>query len=137
MTTFPVLLDTDMLSAIMRQHPTVTPRASAYLGVHSQFMFSIVTQYEILRGLKAKQATMQQLAFHRFCDISAILPLTEAIIVRASDIYADLYRRGELIGDADILIAATALEVGYGLVTNNSRHFGRIVGLPLENWLGP
>jgi hypothetical protein len=41
-----------------------------------------------------------------------VLPLTDAVVMRASDIYADLYRRGQLIGDADILIAATALDAG-------------------------
>lgn len=49
-------------------------------------------------------------------------------------IYADLYRRGELIGDADILIAATALVENLVLGTNNERHFRRVAGLAVENW---
>jgi len=62
------------------------------------------------------------------------LPITEQIIVRASDIYADLHRRGQLIGDADILIASTAIEYGLVLATNNVAHFGRIPGLQVDNW---
>ena len=57
--------------------------------------------------------------------------------MRAADIYADLHQRGMLIGDADILIAATALEYGLDLVTNNTNHYARIVGLSLQNWLIP
>ena len=53
---------------------------------------------------------------------------------RAALIYADLYRRGELIGDADILIAATALVENLVLGTNNERHFRRVAGLAVENW---
>ena len=48
--------------------------------------------------------------------------------------YADLHRRGKLIGDADILIAATAIENNLTLVSNNQTHFSRITGLELNNW---
>jgi tRNA(fMet)-specific endonuclease VapC len=130
-----MLLDTDILSAIMRQHPAVLPRARTYLAEHSRFTLSIITRYEILRGLKAKGATRQVMIFDRFYARNAILPLTEEAIVRAADIYADLSRSGELIGDADILIAASALVHGLGVVTNNENHFKRVRGLHVENWL--
>jgi len=93
----PVLLDTDALSAIMRQHPLATKRAQVYLNIHKQFTFSSITRYEILRGLKAKQATTQLVTFDDFCNKSQILPLTDEIIVKAADIYADLRKRGLLI----------------------------------------
>jgi tRNA(fMet)-specific endonuclease VapC len=135
MTAVAVLLDTDILSAIMRRNPVAMAYASAYLPVHARFTFSIITRFEILRGLDAKRATGQLAAFHRFCLVSHVLPLTDAIIIRAASIYGDLWRRGQLIGDADILIAATALEHGLAVVTNNGAHFGRIPGLHIENWL--
>ena len=64
-----------------------------------------------------------------------VLPLTDEVVVRAADIYAALKQRGEPIGDADILIAATALDRGLAVVTNNEDHFRRISGLAVENWL--
>lgn len=130
-----VVLDTDTLSAVLRRDPMIAPKAQTYLQVHQRFTFSTITRYEILRGLKAKNATRQLTAFDRFCAVSTILPLTDPIIVQAAAIYADLYQRGKLIGDADILIAATAMVEGYGLATNNERHFARINGLRIENWL--
>lgn len=51
-----VILDTDILSAIMRQNPLVITKAQAYLEQYARFTFSIITRYEILRGLKAKGA---------------------------------------------------------------------------------
>lgn len=129
------LLDTDTLSAILRRNPVVTTRAQDYLRSHHRFTFSIITRYEILRGLKAGRATKQQAAFDRFCAANTVLPLSDAIVVRAAEIYADLYQRGELIGDADILIAATTIIEGYDLATNNERHFERIEGLNIDNWL--
>ena len=40
-------------------------------------------------------------------------------------------------GDADCLIAGTALARNLTLVTNNTRHFSRIAGLRLDNWKLP
>src|SRR5437868_5247406 len=106
----PALLDTDILSAVMRRHPAASAHARSYLAVHHRLTFSIITRYEILRGLHAKNATAQLAGFERLCNVSTILPLTDSIVIRAATIYADLHRRGALIGDADILIAATGLE---------------------------
>jgi tRNA(fMet)-specific endonuclease VapC len=92
--------------------------------------------YEIQRGLRAKAAKKQQIAFDVLCRRSSVLPVDDAVADRASTIYADLASRGELIGDADILIAATALVHAMGLVTNNVKHFRRITGLEIESWTG-
>lgn len=131
----PVLLDTDTLSGIMRKNPVVIPRAQAYLKVYNRFIFSIITRYEILRGLKAKKATSQLVAFERICENSQILALTDDVIMKAASIYADLHQRGMLIGDDDILIAATGLIYDLTIITNNENHFNRIKGLHVENWL--
>jgi tRNA(fMet)-specific endonuclease VapC len=131
----PVLLDTDSLSEVMKARDAEVARhAREYLAAHGQFSFSIITRYEILRGLKAKGATQQELAFEERCLRSAVLPLTDAIVVRAASLYADLHRQGRLISDADILIAATALVFGVTLVTENPDHFERVAGLGIESW---
>lgn len=134
----PALLDTDTLSEVMKaRDPQVRQHARRYLARHGRFTFSIITRYEILRGLKAKEATRQIEAFEQRCRRSNVLPLTDEIIVRAADIYADLHRRGQLISDADILIAATALVRGLTLVTENTVHFRRISGLSIKSWRSP
>ena len=58
-----VLLDTDILSELLKQHPLVLQRVRAYLAEHERLAFSIITRYELLRGLKAKQARAQEAAF--------------------------------------------------------------------------
>ncbi|MFN3420954.1 MAG: type II toxin-antitoxin system VapC family toxin [Armatimonadota bacterium] len=130
----PSLLDSDTVSLIMRKNPIVIARAQAYLQQHKKLTFSIITRYEILRGLKCLGATRKLDEFEEFCRQNIILPLTDAIIVRAAEIYADLYRRGQLISDADILIAATAIEHNLALVTNNLTHFQRILNLQVTSW---
>ena len=137
MTPSPSLIDTDILSALLRQDPIATNRAKSYVAAHRKLTISVITHYEILRGLRAKTAAAQIARFQRALTANTILPLTDEAIDRAASIYAHLYRQGTLIGDADILIAATALTHGLILVTNNVRHFQRVPGLSLDNWLEP
>lgn len=46
----------------------------------------------------------------------------------------DLEKKGATIGAMDLLIAAHALALKATLVSNNTRHFRRVKGLPVENW---
>ncbi len=50
----PALIDTDILSAVMRGNLSATERARSYLEAHRQFTFSILTRYEVLRGLLSR-----------------------------------------------------------------------------------
>jgi tRNA(fMet)-specific endonuclease VapC len=84
--------------------------------------------------LKARQSSERLTQFRAFCEHSEILPLTVGIAEIASTIHAELRLRGETIDQADILIAATAISCDCALVTNNAKHFQRIVGITLENW---
>ncbi|MEW6752573.1 MAG: type II toxin-antitoxin system VapC family toxin [Candidatus Latescibacterota bacterium] len=130
-----LLLDTDILSGLMRQHRVLVERGRAYLDDHGRFTFSVIAQYEVMRGLRARGAERQVRAFAAFCDQSRLLPVTPEVGSRAAEIYAALSRRGELIGDADILIAATALVHGLGLATHNVAHLSRVDGLSVDDWL--
>jgi tRNA(fMet)-specific endonuclease VapC len=112
----------------------IVQKAREYLTTHGQFRISIITRYEILRGLKAKQASRQITLFEERCRKSILYPLIDDIIVKASDIYAYLYKQGLLISDADILIASTALVNNLTLITGNLEHFNRIPNLVSQSW---
>ena len=129
-----LLLDTDTISFFLRNQPKVMSSANDYLRFHKGFTFSIITRFELLRGLIVKNAQRQITNFGLICLQSREINLTSETIDRASEIYADLYKGGKLIGDADILIAATALVNNMPLVTNNESHFHRISGLQVLNW---
>jgi predicted nucleic acid-binding protein len=58
-----------------------------------------------------------------------IVGLDEPVIARFAEIRAFLRRRGELISDFDILLAATALDRDLTVLTFNLRHFERIPDL--------
>jgi len=119
----------------MRLEPKVVSNTKAYLRVHGHLNISVMTFYEILRGLKSKGATTKIQQCRKLSSVNTVLPLTDDIVEQAADIYASLHRIGELIGEVDTLIAATALTHNLVLVTNNERHFNRVKGLQIENWL--
>jgi len=130
-----VLLDTDTVSAITKRHPQVTTRASEYRRTRGKLSISIITRYEVLRGLEYRDALRQRRVFDGFCDDNLVLDLSEDIVLRAAAEYARLRRSGTPTGDLDLLLAATALHHGLVFVTNNTRHFERIEGLQLQNWM--
>jgi tRNA(fMet)-specific endonuclease VapC len=132
------LWDTDTVSEYLKgKNPHLIQRAVAFLNQYGQAPISLITRYEILRGLRARKATTKVLAFERFCQNNIILPLSEDVIQKAADVWASLKQAGTLIGDNDIFIAATALHHGLALATGNVAHFSRISGLILEDWTKP
>lgn len=130
----PSLLDTDILSELFKGNSSVNARASEYLREHSRCTISHITQYEILKGLKAKKAQKQIDAFLLFCKANIVLPITDAVILTAADLYATLRGQGTIISDADIIVASIAITNNLVLVTNNINHFSRISSLLPDNW---
>ncbi|MEZ4562159.1 MAG: type II toxin-antitoxin system VapC family toxin [Thermomicrobiales bacterium] len=59
----------------------------------------------------------------------AIVSVESSTAFQFAELRAFLRRRGMLIPDMDLLIAATALEHDLTLVTRNHRHFARVPGL--------
>ena len=51
-----------------------------------------------------------------------------------ADIRVKLEAAGTPIGSMDLIIAAHACSIGAVVVTNNEKHFRRVVGLTVENW---
>jgi len=65
LTIAPALLDTDTLSEIMKGRDAhVRAHARRYVATFGHFTFSIITRYEILRGLKARGAIRHRPAPH-------------------------------------------------------------------------
>lgn len=108
--------------------------ADSYLAEHGGFTMSVVTRYEILRGLRLKNAANQLSRFESISALSRTLAVSDLIASRAAIIYADLRRAGKTIGDADILIASTAIIYDLPLITNNIDHFSLVTGLRILNW---
>src|SRR5260370_1495016 len=67
-------------------------------------------------------------------QVLPVLRLPETAAEAYGTIRADLERKGQMIGNNDLWIAAHAKAAGLTLVTNNEREFRRVRGLKVENW---
>ena len=131
----PSLLDTDTLSYFMRDIHTVVAKVDQYLSQFGKLDISIVSYYEILRGLIKAGATRKLRDFEALIADNNLRLLDEQSCRIAAQIHADLTRAGTPLDDADILIASIAIANDFVLVTNNTEHYKRIANLKLDNWL--
>jgi tRNA(fMet)-specific endonuclease VapC len=129
------LFDTNIVSAFMRDIPQVVEKIKKYLQHHETLSISVITYYELLRGLKAIDNRRKLHLFQEFMSLCLIINIDSDIAENASDIYDVLRRKGQLVEDADILIAATALVHELIVITDNTAHFERISRLKFENWI--
>ncbi len=129
------LLDSDILSEILKaKNQSVLDAASLYLAQHERFAVSSITFYEISRGFRVTRAVRGLSKFLKLANDSNVIPVSIPILIRAADLWADAYRGGHPRGDADLIIAATALEAQRELATGNRAHFSWIPGLSVVDW---
>ncbi|MEM2959455.1 MAG: type II toxin-antitoxin system VapC family toxin [Candidatus Freyarchaeota archaeon] len=129
------ILDTNIIIALMKNIVKIKRKVQEAIFYGKEVSFNGISYYEIKRGLLAANATKQLGIFDELCKTFNVSLLDSQIIFdKASEIYADLKGRGELISDADILIGAIAITQNYILVTDDT-DFQRIKGIVLENWL--
>ena len=130
----PALIDTDILSRFFRRDPLVVARFGEYTKHFDHITFSIVTYYEILSGLKHRDAHRQLAAFLDFSAEQRILPLNQEAADQAARLYAATRKAGTPVDDIDILIAGIALAHDRVVITHNTAHFSRLPGVAIEDW---
>ncbi len=129
-------LDSNVVSDILRQEPTVMKHLNEALDNDDNLFISSIVYYEIVRGLKAAGKTRMLKDFKEFYDNAKHLYLDRddlTMIDKAIEIYI-LLHKGQMIEDNDIYIAAISMVNGCTLVTSNTRHFSRVEGLNFVNW---
>jgi tRNA(fMet)-specific endonuclease VapC len=132
------LLDTDILSELLNgRNAPVRSRAIQYSEVHGHLSFSAITRYEVMRGYKSQGAIKQLEHFASYRKFANVVALTENVFDKAADLWALAHRSGHPRNDADLLIAATAVENGYVLVIGNASHFQWVPDLTLDDWRNP
>lgn len=129
------VLDTNIITVLMKDDGRIKKKLQAVAFYGSEVSINGISYYEIKRGLLAANAAKKLKIFDEICKKLKIMLLDSRYIFdKASEIYAALKERGELVPDADILIAAMTLTQNFVLVSGDT-DFQRIEGLTLENWL--
>lgn len=129
------LMDTDVASYLIKGRPAP---AWPYGIALENVAVSVITKAEILYGLARLPSSS---AVHHnvrvfFRSLKA-LPWDDLAAEHYAIERVRLENSGTPIGLFDTMIAAHALALNAVLVTNNTRHFGRVPGLKLENWSKP
>ncbi len=96
---------------------------------------SILVAAELRCGAAKKASERLTAQLEAVLAALEVLPLEAPADAVYGTLRARLEQAGRPIGGNALLIAAQVLALGYTLVTDNEREFGRIVELPLENWL--
>jgi len=127
------MLDTNLCIYLINNRPAhVRPRFDAHtigdIGV------SAITAAELAWGVAKSGSARNRAALETFLLPLEVAPFDEHVVWRYAGLRSELERRGTPIGALDMQIAAHALTLGCTLVTNNTREFARVDGLPLENW---
>ena len=126
-----MLVDTNVVSELMR--PRSSPSVIDWAEQQETMSLSVVTLEEILVGLSYKPSVRMTRWFEEFietrCEIFAV---TASIARRSALLRGGLRRGGKQRTQADMLIAATALEHNLALATRNTKDFEGC-GIPLVN----
>lgn len=134
------ILDTDVFSHYLRQHPNLIRNILAHLA--DDLGLSVVSVGELWDGWasmirKAKTPDQAAAAYDRLTETVNELKNWPVVSFSAGAIrrYAVLKAQKLNVGANDFKIAATALETGAVVITHNGRDFTRVPGLAVEDWL--
>jgi tRNA(fMet)-specific endonuclease VapC len=95
---------------------------------------SIVSLAELSEGVQySRDPDQSQQALDAFLEDVSILGIDEEVCKIFGRERGRLRKAGQLIGDFDLLIAATGLYYGLTVLTNNRQHFERVEGLQIES----
>ena len=128
------LLDTNICIYIRRKKPEEVLRRFRTLQP-GEAVLSVITFGELVYG--AEKSAQRGAALVLLRELAQVLPvqgLPETAAESYGTIRAELERKGEMIGNNDLWIAAHAKAAGLVLVTNNEREFRRVRGLKVQNW---
>jgi len=131
------LLDMNILSEFVKKQTNSNLLSIVRTKKAEELFASVICIMELRYGSRLRddfESFWRKLGEEVISRVS-VLPVSENEALIAGDILSDLKKIGATIGIEDILIAATAKANNLTVVTANTRHFSRISGLTVENWL--
>lgn len=126
------LLDTNAVIALFNNNsPRLSQRVRAYQV--SDIGLSVIVAHELFYGAFKSQRQEHNLRRVELIGFP-LVPLDWAAARAAGEIRALLAQGGQPIGPYDTLIAGQALSRNLILVTSNTKEFGRVPRLVVEDW---
>ena len=127
------LLDTDTCIAILRGNEAVIARRAT---TDDHLTTTWITAAELFYGAAKSAAPEKNRELAKaFLATLPILGLDDASAQIFGEAKALLEQRGQRLADADLFIGAIAAAKRAIVVTGNRRHYGRIPGVTVEDWI--
>lgn len=128
------MLDTNICIDIIKERPrSVLDRFRGHTV--GDIGISVVTLAELEYGVSASgRPAENREALDQFVSPLDVAPFDRDAAAAYGRLRAALEKKGQTIGSMDLLIAAHAVSLDVRLVTHNSREFGRVAGLKIEDW---
>lgn len=128
-----ILLDTDVCIEMLRGNRSVIDKRHEY---DEEIALSFMSAAELFYGAEKSSQRKKNINLVEELLITVeIIHTNIDVLKRFGELKAALTQSGEILPDADIFIAATALTHCSMLVSGNVNHFRRIAELRIENWI--
>ena len=128
------LLDTNICVYWLKGNEQIEQKVLS-VGIDN-ISISFINVSELYYGAYKSQRVDENLAtIRQFTDRVTVIESDESVSEEFGNLKASLESAGMVIDDADIFIASCARVYGLTLVTNNVKHFRRIKGFKLDNWM--
>ncbi|MBW2195664.1 MAG: type II toxin-antitoxin system VapC family toxin [Deltaproteobacteria bacterium] len=125
------LCDTNVISEVFKWSPDKI--VTDWITQLEVIFLSVVTVEEIYCGLSHKDANKTMQWFDKFMRLRChILPATQRIAKKCGVLRGQFLKKGISRTQADLLIAATAIEHNLALATRNTQDFENC-GIPIFN----
>ena len=127
------LLDTSIIAFLFRKAYNIGNRLRE-LDSDQCFVSEITIAESTYGAYHSARVSENLMMVDRLESLVDILPISSAIdeYGKQKDI---LVKSGRMIDDFDLLIGCTAVANGMIMVTDNTKHFSRIHGIQIENWV--
>jgi len=127
------ILDTDVCIEILRGNRQVIERRAA---ITDEVVTTWITACELSYGAeKSHYRDANAPLVTSFLTTLPVLGLNGAAAEYFGRTKSQLEASGLRVADADLLIAGIVMARGATLATGNQRHYNRITGLPVEDWI--
>lgn len=130
------VVDTDILSYFLRSSSEKVVERIGSAGFNT-IGVTAITVAEMLYGLKTKYGSVDEKVktVERLFSKLRIYPFDLDAAKKFAEIKASLKKSGVLMHDFDLMIASICIVNETRLVTHNTKHFRRIRGLKIEDWM--
>jgi tRNA(fMet)-specific endonuclease VapC len=129
------LLDTNIIAALIKPDLSVREKFKQEFEAGHNLSLSHYNHYEVIRGLELPEYQRKYNEYRNLLNQMTLYAHDLRTFEITAKLYQTLKAQGNLIEDPDLIIAATALQHGAILVTDNTKHFARVPHLQLENWI--